>query len=330
MIRFFSTGYLSRYLLLFLLGLIIWLPSLLFPTSYTGISSYAFDQISYLTNQNLYIQTSISFVLTLVTAFLLNQFAIINGFNGKVSTLVAFLYLLLTSSLVGEFHNNPVIWINFILVFVLGSLMQLPYVSNKIPVVFNASFLLGMASIFYSQLVFLIVFIWVSIIIHRIVTWRNFVISLIGILLPYFFLLTWFFWTDSLLEESYVLFHSLQIDIAPILLTDPVEIVVSVIILAITIVSTLSIASRLTEKNINLRRNLIITMFYVVAAFLVLLFFSKSLISTLLLSIPSALIMAHWLSSVKRTRWYNVSLWLVIVLIVLNQYLNMLFSLLDS
>ena len=118
MIRFFSTGYLSRYLLLILLGLIIWTPSLLFPTSYNGISSFAFDKISYITTQNIYIQTSISFVLTLVTAFILNQLAVNSGFNGKVSTLVALLYLLLSSALLGEFHNNPVIWINFILVFV--------------------------------------------------------------------------------------------------------------------------------------------------------------------------------------------------------------------
>ena len=327
MIRFFSTGYLSRYLLLTLLGLVIWIPSLLFPISYTGISSYAFDQISYLTTQNIYIQTSISFVLTLITAFLLNQLAINNGFNGKISTLVALLYILLTSSLVGEFHNNPVIWINFILVFILGSLMRLPYVGNAIPVVFNASFLLGVASLFYSQLVFLIVFIWVSIIIHRIITWRNFAVSLIGIVLPYFFLLTWFFWSDSLLEESYELFNSLQIDITPVFLSDPIEIVISAILLLITIISTFGIAGRLTERSINLRRNLIITMFYVVAAFLVLLVFSKSLISTLLLSIPSALIMGHWLSNIKRIRWYNIALSLVTILVILNQYLNLLFSL---
>ncbi len=327
MIRFFSSGYLSRYLLLVFLGLVIWIPSLLFPNSYTGISSYAFDQISYLTNHNIYIQTSISFVLTLVTAFLLNQIAINNGLIGKVSTIVALFYILLTSSLVGEFHNNPAIWINFILIFVLGSLMRLPYVSNAIPVVFNASFLLGLASLFYTQLVFLIVFIWVSIIIHRIVTWRNFAVSLIGIVLPYFFLLTWFFWRDSLLEESYVLFDSLQIDIAPIFLSDPIEIVISVILLFITIISTFGIAGRLTEKNINLRRNLIITMLYVVTAFLVLLVFSKSLVSTLLLSIPSALIMGHWLSNLNRIRWYNIVLSLVMVLVILNQYLNLLFSL---
>jgi len=325
MIRFFSTGYLSRYLLLLLFGLVIWMPSLLFPVSYSGISSYAYNQILFLTAQNIYVVTSISFVLTLITAFLLNQFAINNGLSAKVSTLIALIYLLLTSSMVEEFHNNPVVWINFILVFVLGNLMQLPYVSNNIPVVFNASFLIGVASLFYSPLVFLVLFIWMAIIIHRLITLRNIIVSLVGIILPYVFLLTWFFYKDILLEESYVLFDSLNFDLAPFFLTDIIDIVVSIILLTLTIISIMGIAGRLNEKNINLRRNLIITMFYVFIAFFIFLFFSKSLISTLLMSIPAALIIGHWLSCIKKTRWYNIALSLVMVLIILNQYLYLIF-----
>ena len=326
MIRFFSTGYLSRYLLLLLFGLVIWMPSLLFPVSYSGISSYAYNQILSLTAHNIFVLTSISFVLTIITAFLLNQFAINNGLSAKVSTLIALVYLLLTSAMVGETHNNPVIWINFILVFVLGNLMQLPYVANTIPVVFNASFLLGVASIFYSPLVFLILFIWMAIVIHRLISLRNIIVSLVGVILPYVFLLTWFFYKDILLEESYVLFDSLNIDLAPIFITDVVDIIVSIILLALTIISIMGIAGRLNEKNINLRRNLIITMFYVFTAFLIFLFFSKSLISTLLLSIPTALITGHWLSCTKKTRWYNIALSVVMVLIILNQYLYLIFK----
>jgi len=327
MIRFFSTGYLSRYLLIFLIAIVIWTPSFLFPTSYSGISSYAYNQILYLAAHNNYVLTSVSFIITLITAFLLNQLAISNGFISKVSTLIAILYILITSSLVGESHNNPVIWINFMLVFVLASLMKLPYINNPIPVVFNASFLLGVASLFYSQLVFLILFIWLAIFIHRIVSWRNILVSMVGIVLPYVLLLTWFFYKDILLEESYVLFDTLRIDIVPISISDKVDIIISLILLFITIISVFGVAGKLTEKNINLRRNLIITLFYVVAIFLVLLLFSKSLTSVLLFSTPAALILGHWLCNIKHTRWYNIVLSVVTILIVVNQYLYLLFSL---
>lgn len=327
MIRFFSTGYLSRYLLLIIIGLIFWTPSIVYPTFYTGVSSFAYNQILFLTAQNLYLQTVASFIVTLVTAFLLNQCAIDNGLSGKISTLIALVYVVLTSSIAGEFHNNPVIWINFLLVFVLSNLMRLPYVSNTIPVIFNAAFLIGVASLFYSQLVFLALFIWVSIFIHRIVTWRNLIVTIIGIALPYFLLLILFFAMDMLLEESYVLFNSLQIDTNIVLMTDPIEIAISVILLLILIFSAIGVANRIPEKNINLRRNLIITFFYLAIVFLILLVSTKSLVSTLLLCIPSALLIGHWLSSIKRTRWYDIALSLVMILIIFNQYLYLLFSL---
>ncbi len=326
MIKFFNTGYLSRYLILLILALIIWFPSMLYPTSYSGISSYAYNCISQLVNLNILLLTIFSFLITLLTAFLLNKIAINNGFSSKISTFIAFLYILLTSSIIGESHNNPVIWINFIMIFVLNNLMRLPYVNNLIPVIFNASFLLGFASLFYSQLVFLILFIWLSIVIHRVVTWRNLAVSLIGISLPYFFLLTWFFFTDTILQDSFVLFNSLQIDITPIPPSNPIEIIITIIFLAIIIISTFGIASSLIEKNINLRRNLTITLFYFVIIFLIILIFSKSYISTLLLSIPSALLLGNWLNNIKKVRWYNISLWTITFFIILNQYLNIILS----
>jgi len=321
MINFFSTGYLSRYLLLVIMALIIWMPSLLFPYSYSGISSFAFDQLCYITNQNLYLQTIIAFILTLLTALVVNRIAVENGFSTKVSTIVALLYLLLTSYVFGEAHNNPVIWINFILVFVLVNLLRLPYAKNTIPVLFNASFLVGVASFFYPQLVFLIIFIWLSILIHKVVTWRNFVVTIIGIILPYFFLISWFYFMDHILENSFVLFDSLHIDISPIILTEPIDIAISIIFSVLLLISAFGITGSLSEKNINLRRNLTITLFYIITAFLILILFSKSIISTLLLSIPSALIIGHWLSTIKKEKWYNIALSLAVFLIILNQYL---------
>ncbi len=327
MIKFFSTGYLSRYLFIFIFGLILWIPSLLFPTYYNGISSFAFNQISLITTQNLFLQTIASFFFTLITAFLLNKCAIDNGLSGKMSTLIALVYLILTSSLAGDFHNNPVIWINFILVFVLNNLMRLPYVTNTIPVIFNASFLIGVASLFYSPLVFLVLLIWISVIVHRIVTWRNFVVSLVGVVLPYFLLLTLFFTIGDLPEESYTIFETLQINTDFLMITDPLEIAIAVILLLIIIISSIGIANHIREKNINLRRNLIITFFYIAFLLLILFVFTKSLVLSLLLCIPSAILMGHWLGNIKRTRYYDLAFYAVITLMVLNQYLYLILNL---
>lgn len=323
MIKFFSSGYFSRYVILLLLSIIIWLPSLLFPSEYTGIESYAYNHITNLIGNNLYLQTIKSFLLTLITAFAINQFALNNGFTNKISTLTALLYILLTSVILYESHNNPIIWANFILTFVLGNVLLLPNTKKPITVVFNASFLLGLASLFYSPLIILLIFIWAAIITHRIIIWRNFTVSIIGVSLPYVFLFTWFFYNNTILENSQALFSSFQINITPIFLSNYIEIIISVILFSIIALSMFGTLATLNEKNINLRRNLIVLLMYFISAFIIIIFSTKSLISTLLLSIPSALITAHWLSNIKKQRLFNIGLLLAIFLIILNQYLKM-------
>ncbi len=330
MIRFLSTGYISRYLLVFFLGLIIWLPSLLYPTGYSGVPSYAYNLLAEIFPQNNYFLTTISFLLTLFSAILLNKYAIDTGLVGKVSTLVIALFIVFSSALVEEYHNNPIIWINLILIFVWGNLMQLPYTKNTIPLIFNASFLIGIASLFYTPLILLFAFIWLSIFIHRIVTWRNLVVTIIGVTLPYFFLLTICYALDIMLEESYVLFNSLKVEMMLKITNSPIEMIVLVILTFLIIISALGIAGKLNEKNINLRRNLLITIVLLLVVFIILMVFTKSIASLLLLCIPSALLVGNWLSYVKRLRWYNFALTILTILIVINQYVHLITDLLEA
>ncbi len=321
MIKFFSTGYFSRYIVLLLLSLLLWMPSLLFPSSYTSIQSYAFDKIELLCNGSVFFQTLLAFFLTLITAFGINKIAIDNGFTNKVSTIVAFLYILLSSTFINEVHNNPIIWINFISIFIFGSIYRLSNTVNIIPAIFNASFFLGVASLFYPQTVFLIGFIWLAIFVNRLVTWQNLFIVIIGALLPYVFLITWFYFTDKMLEDSFVLFNSLRINISPIYLKSPIEIAIYILITISVLVSATGVVSSLNSKSINLRNNLSLTIYYMVIVFLILIIYSKSMVTLQLLSLPIAIIVGYWFVSLKKQKWYNIMLAVLLLLIFINQYL---------
>ena len=329
MIKYFNTGYVSRYVLVIIIAIIIWIPSLIIPENYSGVTSYAYGIILELLGNSTLAITLISLFLTLFTALLLNLYAINSGIVGKVSTLAFALFVIFSSTLTGEFHNNPAIWINFILVFVWMNLMQLPYKLNTIPIIFNASFLVGVASLFYSQLVFLFILIWMAIFIHRIVTWRNLVVTLIGVTIPYFFLLTWFYFTEMLLEESYVLFNSLKFDFFLLYPTDLLNITVLAIVVPFLIITVLGVIGRLNENSINRRRNLLITVVYFFIILLILIVFSKSLNNLLLLAIPSVLLISYWVSNQKYTKWYNITLSVLLLIIIVNQYLPLVYYWLD-
>jgi len=329
MIRYFNTGYVSRYVLVMIIAILIWIPSFIIPENYTGVTSYAYNIILEVFGSNNFAITIASFFLTLITALFLNLYAINSGFVGKVSTLTFALFIIFSSTLTGEYHNNPSIWINFILVFVWINLMQLPYKLNTIPIILNASFLVGIASLFYSQLVFLFVLIWMAIFIHRIVTWRNLLVTLIGVTLPYFFLLTWFYFTEQLLEESYVLFNSLKYDFIFLYPHELLNISILTMVVPLVVISIFGVMGRLNENSINRRRNLLITIVYFFIIFLILIIFSKSLNNMLLLIIPAILLISYWISNQKQTKWYNITLSLLLIMIIVNQYLPLVYYWLD-
>lgn len=323
MIRYFNTGYISRYLIIIFIAILLWIPIILFPVTYSGIVSFGYNIIVDIINGNYTVLSLFSLLLTLLTAFLLNLYSIESGITGKVSTLVMVVYIILSASQTGSFFNNPVIWVNFIMVFVWINLMRLPDSERKITVIFNASFLIGIASLFYSQLIFMFLLVMVAIFIHQVVSLRHLLVTLVGVITPYFFLLTLFYYTDTLLEESYNLFNALQISIQFPFPVTILNLVIFFILTTLIILSAIGLLGRLNEKNINTRRNLLITVAYLVIGFSIIFLFKSTTYFYLVLAVPSAILVSYWLSSVQNTLWYNRFLYLILFLLFLNQYYDL-------
>jgi uncharacterized protein DUF6427 len=325
MIKYFNSGYISRYIIVFLMGLVLWLPFFIFPINYFDEQNTVNNQVIYLFG-NPYILSGISFIFMIITSIFLNRFAIDNGFIGKISTLVLAFSVIFSILLVGEIHSIKFIGINFILIFVWANLMQLPYAKNVIPVIFNASFLIGIASFFYPQLILLFILVWISIIVHRVLSWRGILITLIGIVLPYAFLFVWYF-SQGVFPEKYIsLLSSFNLDIN---LTFPdfhIGIIVLVIFLIILVISAFGTAGKLNERSINLRRNLIITLYQLAIAFCILILSENSIETIFLLVIPGSIITAHWFSNVRKTKWYNILFVSLVILVFLNNYLTLVFT----
>jgi len=83
MIRYFNTGYISRYLVVFAIAILLWLPSILYPSPYVGRETYAFNFFTYLSISNPLFFTIISMVFTLITAVMLNLYSIKFNLSGK-------------------------------------------------------------------------------------------------------------------------------------------------------------------------------------------------------------------------------------------------------
>jgi hypothetical protein len=170
--------------------------------------------------------------------------------------------------------------------------------------------------------VLLLIFLWGAIIIHRLSNWRNFIAGAIGVFTPYLFLFTWYLWQESVLENINLLLQGYLIIPKISLAEFSLNYVIILLTILIIVFSALSTLAHLRGKNINLRRNLMVTILYLSFAVVIASYYSKIFESILLVVIPASLVLTNFAYQSKKTKWFNIIIYVLLVLIILNLYLG--------
>jgi hypothetical protein len=330
MIRYFSTGYFSRYIAILVLACTLWVPMLFYPNSDKVIDSLGYDFIELIFSHNPYLLAIIAFLVTLISGFLLNYFSIESGISGKVSTLVFAIYILLSASQSDIIVSAPIIWVNILMIFVWSNINRIPNSPRGLALIFNAAFLVGLVSLFFFQFVFFALLIFSAIIVHRVVSIRSLLVTITGVLAPYFFLLVWLFFINDM-ETFYAYFQNVFVPDISVLMPDTIlNIVVFFVVSAITVLSVFGLVGKLGESNINLRRNLLLTVIYLVLGLLIIILFRSGTEFYFVLSVPATVIISNWLSALNNVKWYNYSLTLLLLLMIVNNYYSLVLNILGE
>lgn len=263
-----------------------------------------------------------SLVLVILIGILVNQLIIINEFSGKTTMLGMFYFVILSTSMASYVVMSPFLWVSFFLMLMLNELFKLPKGERSIPLVFNASLYLGIASLFYYPSLVLIVVIWVSLIIFRTSSWREYVIVIIGAFLPLFFAFTWYYFNDNQELFFSTITSAFQFDfrIMPIPI---LELIIVILLLGLILPSIVKLAGGIMEKSIVLRQKLTVTIWLFVISFLIIFFFEKHTSNGLLLSVPSTIILTNISFGLSRKsfKWFDLYVSLIFILIFINHYL---------
>ena len=151
-----------------------------------GIKSYPF------------LLTLISFILILCEAVLINYIVEKNEILDTTTYLPALVYIILMSLQPEMFSLHPIIIANLFMLFAVHKLMQTYRKETAYANAFNAGFFISLAALFYIPSVVFILVLWIGLIILRPFVWREWIISAIGILLPWAYLVFYYFWNDKL------------------------------------------------------------------------------------------------------------------------------------
>jgi len=264
----------------------------------------------------------VALVLIVIQALILFYVFQANGFFKRGNFLPAII-ILLAYSWNGNFQTMHAILPAGILIIVsINSIMRMYGQTAAYHQLFTASFSIGIASLFYTPLTYLMIMIWLTLITYRISTWREYAVSLVGFILPVIYYLSWLFWIDELpsglnrLSDS--MFHFV---LAPQLSTvNTIWLSVSAFIMVVTMVAVLNI---MNDKLISLRRRSWV-MFNLSISVVILMLLSgwPMLSANYLFIFPISFFITGSLTLIKKRFWFEMlTLGYFILFIVIRVYL---------
>ncbi len=329
LIKTFQESYPIQYLLLILVGLAIWAGAFIHPlVSTMEVNKFLTPGGALLQSITFGIpvlNTSIAFVITFLTALLLNYVMVQNNVVERNTLVPALVFIVFYGHSASYLSLHPAIIAGFFMILALNNLLSLYTDEQAYEKVFNIGFFISLASFFYLPAIYLLVFVWFSFIIYSLYQWREWLISIIGLITPYLFLWVWFFWNDELdiafeNYQSFVLsFSGFHYSLPIGFLNYTIEIVIALFFLW----ALFKVLARLDEKPITIRKRYwaIFWMFFItfINFFIAGDFFNAT---QAFLMIPMTIFVSVALLEVNRKWVIELIFGLLVVLIIINNLMT--------
>ncbi len=145
-----------------------------------------------------WLNTFIAFLLITSEAFVLNYIITKNEVLTKQSYLPALFYILFISNNNAMLTLYPPLFANLFLLFAINKLLSSYRKDVAFSQVFDAGLLVSIATLFYFPSVIFLPLLGIGFILLRPFNWREWVISFIGVIIPYLFIITFYFWNNRL------------------------------------------------------------------------------------------------------------------------------------
>ncbi len=239
----------------------------------------------------------------------------------KNSYLPSLFYALLASASVELLQFHPLHLVNPVLLRVLDKTFELYKSERPVRGLFDGGFLSGLCGLLYPPAGLLVLLILLGILLLRPFNFRELLIHLVGLVLPYFFFSVLAFWNGHLLDSWIRLWKPFR-DPAwvPGILPEEAHQVLAA-------VAGLLLLLALWKLRANYYKNTIRTRTYQQIMLLIALTGAGSLLFTgsigwmqlLLFLLPAALLLAYYFVAAKRRMWFfETMLWVLMAVVVWN------------
>jgi hypothetical protein len=146
-------------------------------------------------------------------AFFLYAILVSHDMHPRESLMPVLFFFLLAAGITDAISFGPALASSIFLLISLFLILRIYGSSQPYKLVFSASFCVSIAALLYPPALSFLIFIWLSFLTYRISSWREWVISLIGALVPILYVVSYFYWIGrlSVLFSFYrIIFSSLM------------------------------------------------------------------------------------------------------------------------
>ena len=321
----------AGYLLIPLLAVLAWWPSFI-SGSYQQMAFDFFpmplyELISDRIPHHSLISKIIALILLLFSGFYLIRLNNKYLFLSERTLLPAFIFVLIASSISPLQRLHPALVAMLFLLPAIDRLLA-SYKNERLSYsFFEASFLIGTGSLVYFNLIFFAVIVWVALLILRPVIWREWVFSILGVVIPWiFFLATLYFIHDSFLPGLELLGTQFTAGNVFNFMHLPEYIFFGYLFFLILIASSKVSRSMYTMKVLS--RKIFMLFFWVYALGVVIYFIVETAGIELVVpsTVPVAFLLTHFILSRKRGFCNNGILWSIITGTLILSWLPVIIS----
>jgi hypothetical protein len=265
----------------------------------------------------------IAFILTilqgLITVGIINQYNLI----GIRSYLPGILFLIITANLPEYQLLNPVMFANLFLLIAWNQIIRADQSENSLASFFNASFFIGLATLFYPNYVYFILIILASTFLNRIPNLREFGMILAGTITVWYFYLSLF-----LIFTNKFQFAGIEPDFS----FSPLEFsqlkigqVIFIIYFGfLVLLGSIQTTTTISNQKIQIRRNLKFLFLWFILGLLILFFTNSTFELIYLESVPTAILLSLFFSNTNY-KWIKETAFILLVgITIINQYFPLL------
>ncbi|MDQ3192833.1 MAG: DUF6427 family protein [Bacteroidota bacterium] len=289
-----------------ILALLLWIPGFIkypFPITFENTMPL-YDGLVYFTSKVPYLSNLISLLLVYIQALFLNKIINDNEMLKPRTNLPALMYIVIMSCITELQMMHPVIFANLFVLFAVQRISKVYLQKTVYSHMFDAGTLIAVASFFYFPAIVFFLFIWGSLIVTRTFIWREYIIALIGLLLPYIFIATFYYWKGqlfNLIQEKFSSDLNPANIVLPELIPTDYALVVSLLILfGLSLLTMFKIISNNVLRIQYLLKGLVLLLFTGIAA--ILFDNSRNLQTIALAAIPFAVFTGNYFLHLKR-KW---------------------------